>query len=75
MRILEDKDDVLALLQRDKDFYEGQDKKMRMKINTLGRQLDEIQNEAHKCKYLWIFLYMMIDKKLLEEINNNRLRP
>jgi hypothetical protein len=33
LRIFEDKDDVLALLQRDKDFYEGQDKKMRMKIN------------------------------------------
>lgn len=50
VRILEDKDDVLALLQRDKDFYEGQDKKMRMKINTLVRTLNEVQKEALKCK-------------------------
>jgi hypothetical protein len=37
MRILEGKDDFLALLQRDKDFYEGQDKKMRIKITHLYR--------------------------------------
>ena len=50
MRILEDKDDVLALLQRDKDFYESQDKKMRMKINAIVRQLDEATKEVLKCK-------------------------
>lgn len=42
MRIFEDKDDVLALLQRDKDFYESQDKKMRMKINQVVRALNEV---------------------------------
>ena len=41
MRILEDKDGLLNMLQRDKDFYEGQDKKMRMKISSIIKQLDE----------------------------------
>ena len=35
MKILEEKDDLLAMLQRDKDFYDGQDKKMRMKISSI----------------------------------------
>lgn len=52
MRIFEGKDDLLEMLRRDKDFYEGQDKKMRNKIKTLCRQLDETQNEALKCKHL-----------------------
>jgi len=43
MGILEGKDDLLAMLQRDKDFYEGQDRKMRLKITNLGRQLEEAQ--------------------------------
>jgi hypothetical protein len=54
MRIFEGKDDLLEMLRRDKDFYEGQDKKMRNKIKTLCRQLDETQNEALKCKPLLI---------------------
>lgn len=49
MRILEDKDDLLAMLQRDKDFYEGQDKKMRMKIGYVVKQLEEAQMESLKC--------------------------
>lgn len=52
MRIFEGKDDLLEMLRRDKDFYEGQDKKMRNKIKTLCRQLDETQNEALKCNPL-----------------------
>jgi len=57
MRIFEGKDDLLEMLRRDKDFYEGQDKKMRNKIKTLCRQLDETQNEALKCKPLSSYDY------------------
>jgi len=63
MKILEDKDDMLALLQRDREFYESQDKKMRLKINNLARQVEDVQKE--NVKY----------KRLLEEMNNNRLSP
>jgi hypothetical protein len=41
MHILEGKDDFIDMLRRDKDFYETQDKKMRMKITHLYRQLDD----------------------------------
>ena len=63
MRIFEGKDDLLAMLQRDKDFYEGQDRKMRMKVTHLCRQLDEAQIEALKYK------------RLMEEINGNKYKP
>eukprot|EP00347_Sterkiella_histriomuscorum_P019956 403339649 len=63
MKILEEKDDLLAMLQRDKDFYEGQDKKMRVKIGSIVKQLDEAQSELIKYK------------RLCDEINNNKLQP
>jgi hypothetical protein len=50
--IFDGQDDLLDLLQRDKDFYESQDIKMRSKLAYLNRQLDEAQNEALKCKLL-----------------------
>jgi hypothetical protein len=50
--IFDGQDDLLDLLQRDKDFYESQDIKMRSKLAYLNRQLDEAQNEALKCKFL-----------------------
>ena len=50
MRILDDKDDLLATLQKDKEFYELQDKKMRMKISSIFKQLEEAQKESLKCK-------------------------
>jgi hypothetical protein len=63
MGILEGKDDLLAMLQRDKDFYEGQDRKMRLKVTNLGRQLEEAQQESLKYK------------RLLEEINGGKYQP
>ena len=63
MDIFEAKDDLLDMLQRDKDFYEGQDRKMRMKVAHLCRQLEEAQQEALKYK------------RLMDEINGNKYNP
>lgn len=35
MRIFEGKDDLLDMLQRDREFYESQDRKMKLKIHAL----------------------------------------
>jgi hypothetical protein len=48
---------------------------MRMKIGTVMKSLDEAQNECLKCKYYTYIYLFLIDKKLLEEINNNRMKP
>jgi hypothetical protein len=61
--IFEAKDDLLDMLQRDKDFYEAQDRKMRMKVAHLCRQLEEAQQEALKYK------------RLMDEINGNKYNP
>jgi len=54
---------MLDMLQRDREFYESQDKKMRMKINNLARQMEEVKKESTKYK------------RLLEEMQNNRINP
>ena len=35
MQIFEGKDDLLDMLQRDREFYESQDRKMKLKIHAL----------------------------------------
>ena len=35
MQIFEGKDDLLDMLQRDQEFYESQDRKMKLKIHAL----------------------------------------
>lgn len=37
MRIFEGKDDLLDMLQRDREFYESQDRKMKLKIHALQK--------------------------------------
>ena len=73
MRLLEDKDGLLTTLQRDKDYYASQDKKMRRRISQVGKQLDEAHRELIKCNCMLI--YLDIDKRLCDEISSNKLKP
>ncbi len=73
MQIFEGKDDLLDMLQRDREFYESQDRKMKLKIHALQKQFEEAQSEANKCKPF--NSKSSLDKRLMEEINLGKYKP
>ncbi len=48
----EENDDLLTNLQKDKEFYEGQDMKIRQRIDAKVKQLEDAQKEGLKCMTL-----------------------
>jgi len=62
-KVFDHAEERLAVLQRDKEYYEAQNKKTMQKIVALTTQLDKANKDAPRYK------------KLLEEITSNRLKP
>ena len=59
-KILDIHEERLKLLQRDKEFYDSQHKKMMQKIVSLTTQLEEAKLDATNCIFKPFFLYHFI---------------
>ena len=69
-KVVEQHDQRVQILERDLKIYDSQAKRTMQHIVTLTTQLEEAKQQAAHCR---LGRFHCIDKKLLEDINANRL--